>query len=163
MSFIFRWKIVHESGLLTFSPSLFVSLVVFSTVLVSGHHFFFHHKNLTEPFSHFCRTHFRFYPDRLNVFINFNKAIQVNVPHAITLKRFKCHITKMIAPCECPKIYFNGLQLQTDDQTLATYGILDGSSIYVNTENVIGKRCEQIDFDFERTGAVHTPNKQNSN
>lgn len=94
----------------------------------------------TQPFSLSRRTLFPGLSDRLNVFINFNKAIQVSVPHAITLKRFKCHITKLASPCERPKIYFNGLQLQTDDQTLANYGISGGSSIYVNTERVIGEQ-----------------------
>lgn len=96
--------------------------------------------------SNFDRIHLLYslyirYTYRLDVLLNFNKAVQVTVPQTITLNKFKSHITKTIAPqAQCMKIYFNGLQLQYDDHTLANYGILDRSTVYVNTENVIGEK-----------------------
>lgn len=76
---------------------------------------------------------------RLNLYINFNNAIRVTVPHDMTLDLFKIHIFDQLIPGgKNPKIYFNGLLLKDDDQTLAKYGITNQSALYINTENIVG-------------------------
>ena len=61
------------------------------------------------------------------------------VPRDMTLDRFKIHIFDHLIPCtKNPKIYFNGLLLKDDDQTLAKYGITNQSALYINTENIVG-------------------------
>lgn len=57
----------------------------------------------------------------------------------MTLNEFKSFISKRVAPCKNPKIYFNGLLMQNNEQTLSNYGIKDRSSLYINTENIVGE------------------------
>lgn len=57
----------------------------------------------------------------------------------MTLNEFKSFISKSVAPCRNPKIYFNGLLMQNHEQTLTNYGIKDRSSLYINTENIVGE------------------------
>lgn len=56
----------------------------------------------------------------------------------MTLDQFKMRIFEQMIPSRNPKIYFNGLLLKDDDQSLAKYGITNQSSLYINTENVVG-------------------------
>lgn len=82
---------------------------------------------------------FRFIVPRINLYVNFNNAIEVNVQHTMTLNEFKYFISRhVLAPCRNPKIYFNGLLMHKEDDTLAMYGIKNRSSLYINTENVVG-------------------------
>lgn len=71
--------------------------------------------------------------------MNFNKAVEVKVHHRMTLNEFKQFISKNIAASKCPKIYYNGLLLENGEQRLVNYGVNDRSSLYINTENVVGK------------------------
>lgn len=76
---------------------------------------------------------------RLNLYINFNNAIVVKAKPDLTLDEFKIYVFEKIIPCRSPKIYFNGLLMRCGEQSLAKYGIVNQSSLYVNTENVVGE------------------------
>ncbi|XP_031627037.1 uncharacterized protein LOC116343233 [Contarinia nasturtii] len=73
----------------------------------------------------------------LNLYINFNNAIEVKIKHDMTLDEFKTYIFDKLMACKNPKIYFNGLLLKNGEQKLAQYGVTNQSSLYINTENVV--------------------------
>lgn len=77
---------------------------------------------------------------RINVYVNFNKAVEIKIDHRMTLNEFEKIVSKNMAPSRCPKIYFNGLLLRDGHLRLISYGVKDRSSLYINTENVVG-RC----------------------
>lgn len=76
--------------------------------------------------------------NRLNLYINFNNAIETNVQRDMTLDEFKTYIFEKLIPCKNLKIYFNGLLLRNGKQSLAKYGITNQSSLYINTEYIAG-------------------------
>lgn len=73
------------------------------------------------------------------MYINFNNAIEVKAQRDMTLDQFKILIFDKLLPCINAKIYFNGLLLRIDDQSLAKYGITNQSSLYINTEKIVGE------------------------
>lgn len=74
---------------------------------------------------------------RVNLYINFNNAVEIEVQPNMLLSQLKNKIAADLLPSIEQRIYFNGL-LMDKEQTLREYGIKEKSSIYLNTEDVKG-------------------------